>query len=446
MFSQLFFVLLALSLINFTPESGLDFWASTPSEAFFWGFLSYFVLLTLLLIQTKALSHSPWRRLKSFWPSVVNIEILIFLCLYHFGFGTHRFFMQGIFSNYHTPFILVSLLLYFMALSWAHVWDAHLMQGYSFQKSIRESLKQLLFFCPFCIPFIIITLFLDSLEHLPLWLNHSLPIDQDLIVIIFSLTLLGGTILFLPPLMVVCWRCTPLKQFDLKNRLERLCTVLQFKHAGLKSWSMIPHTFTAGIIGVVAPLRYILFTPALIARFKPEEIEAILVHEIGHNRYRHLLYYPLILFGMLVFGAIGLTLLEEQLQLIFGTVSEKMLQVSFIIILFSVYALLIGFYFRFIFGFFSRLFERQADLYIFESPLEPHTLIQALDRLGVVTGYTHHQPSWHHDSLQARIRFLRAAMDNPSLIQQHHQRVKKWLLIYVCSLIIGCLILFFYFS
>ncbi len=51
----------------------------------------------------------------------------------------------------------------------------------------------------------------------------------------------------------------------------------------------------------------------------------------------------------------------------------------------------------------SRLFERQADLYIFESSFDPFYMIQALDRLGVVTGFTHSQPSWHHFSLQERI-------------------------------------------
>ena len=35
-------------------------------------------------------------------------------------------------------------------------------------------------------------------------------------------------------------------------------------------------------------------------------------------------------------------------------------------------------YFRYVFGFFSRIFERQADLHIFQVGLDPANLIESL--------------------------------------------------------------------
>jgi STE24 endopeptidase len=250
------------------------------------------------------------------------------------------------------------------------------------------------------------------------------------------------TLIFLPALIIKCWRCKPLEQFDLKQRLEHLCTTLHFRYAGLKIWSIMPHSFTAGIIGVAPSFRYILFTPALLKRFQVEEIEAILIHEIGHSHYKHLLCYPFILLGMLVLGTLMLIGLENILLLTMGEPSTTSTYFLLIMALFVFYALLMGIYFRLIFGFFSRLFERQADLHIFSTPLSPVYLIQALDHLGVVTGYTHDHPSWHHFSLQERIRFLYQAMDNPKLITHHHRRVKKWLMIYFVALLTACVALY----
>lgn len=441
MFSQLFFVLLALILINFTSETNMAFWIEDPKRAFQWGLLGYTFLLTILCWQSK-IFQTFYKQVQSLWISLVNLEVLFFLGVYHFGLGAQRFFLQGMLASYQTPYTLVSLLLYFLALGWAHFWYSYFQQYCSLKKAFKNAYHQLLFYVPFCLPFIVISCILDGLEHLPAWQNETLPFSQDLILFLLSLCLLGLTLVFLPVLIVICWRCKPLERFDLKERLEHICIDLNFRHAGLKIWSIMPHSFTAGIIGVTAAFRYILFTPPLIKHFQIEEIEAILIHEIGHSRYKHLLYYPFILLGMLLLGTSLLIGLEKILSSTIGEPSSASTYFVLIMALFIFYALLMGAYFRLVFGFFSRLFERQADLHIFSTSLSPIYLIQALDHLGVVTGYTHNHPSWHHFSLQERIRFLYQAMDNPNLITYHHKRVKKWLMIYFISLLAVCLVLY----
>lgn len=443
MFSQLFFFLLALILINFIPEDSLTFWINNPSEAFGWGLLSYIILLAILYWQSKGLKWITNRhRIQSLWWPLVNLELLFFLGLYHFGIGAQRLFSEHLFASYQTPFILISLLLYLFALGWAHLWHAYFQFHHALKKSLRIAYQQLLFYFPFCIPFITMSILLDGLEHFLAWQNGSLPLSHDFILLLLSLTFLGLTFIFVPALMVICWRCRSLKRLDLKELLDNTCRSLHFRHAGFKIWSVMSDSFTAGIIGIVPAFRYILFTQPLLNQFKPEEINAILIHEIGHNRHRHLLLYPFILFGMLVTGTFLLIGLEYFLTLTVGPMTSETSYFTLIMGIFILYALLMGLYFRFVFGFFSRLFERQADLYIFESTLSPIFLIDALDRLGIVTGNTHSHPSWHHFSLQERIDFLTQAMKDPALISFHHCRVKKWLIFYFVSLLIICFVLY----
>lgn len=442
MFSQLFFVLLALILINFTPEAHFTFWVESPNEALKWGILIYVLLLTLLYWQSKFVGRLSRERLQFLWWPIVNIELLLFLALYHLGLGAHRFFSQGSLSSYQSPFALVSLALYFCALGWADLWNTYFRFHHSFKKSLRTAFQQLLFYCPFCLPYIAMSFLLDGLEHFQFWQNETLPLDNSWIIFLFSLIFLGAVLLFLPALMILCWRCKSLDHPDLKQRLESMCASLNFRHAGLKIWSSMPHTFTAGILGIAAKFRFILFTPALLKRFKPEEIEAILIHEIGHSRHRHLLLYPFILLGMLISGTLLLIGIEFLIPSSLDAVSENHSDFSFVIGIFILYALLMGAYFRLIFGFYSRLFERQADLYIFETSLSPNYLIQAFDRLGVVTGHTHAHPSWHHFSLQERIHFIEQAMENRALIEHHHNLVKKWLYLYFSALVASCLLLY----
>jgi Zn-dependent protease with chaperone function len=441
-FSQLFFLLLALTLITFTSESDLTFWVETPKQAFKWGLLSYLILLILLYGQSKYLIHALKGRLQAFWWAVVNVELLFFLSVYHFGLGAHRFFLQGTLASYQTPYTLFSLMLYFLGLGWAHLWFSYFQLHRSIKKALKSAWQQLLFFCPFCLPFVTISLILDGLEHFPDWQSIELPVNREIILLVFSFCILALTLVFLPACMMICWRCRPLNRPDLKQRLDKMCVSLKFRHAGLKIWSVMPQSFTAGIIGIVPAFRYILFTPALLNRFQPEEIEAILIHEIGHNRYRHLLLYPFIMLGMLILGALLLIGLENGLLSTLEPYSQELNYYSLVTGIFILYALLLGLYFRVVFGFFSRLFERQADLYIFESSHSPLYLIQALDRLGIVTGNTHSHPSWHHDSLQKRIHFLNRAMEDPHLIQHHHRKVRKWLILYFCGLILGSLMLY----
>jgi STE24 endopeptidase len=98
-------------------------------------------------------------------------------------------------------------------------------------------------------------------------------------------------------------------------------------------------------------------------------------------------------------------------------------------------------YLRFVLGFFSRLFERQADLHVFDLDISPQHMIDVLDRVGVLSGNIHKEPNWHHYSIDERMTYLKEAQVDPKLIQKHHFRVKKWTYSYITLLICGAALL-----
>lgn len=431
MFSQLFFLLLTLVLINFSSGTSIPFWTHHSGDAFELGMLSYVLLLILLYGQSRLLNLIKRTRLSA-WDLIVNVEILSFLAVYHFGFGAHRFFS----SSYQPLSVLLSLSLYFFALGWSQLCRSRYYLHHSLKKSFKTAYHHISFYIPLSLPFFLMMIVLDGVQHLPLWRAWTSSfLSEDLLLFLMSLAIICFSLIFLPPMMMLCWRCKEIKHPLLRERLEKACTSLNFRHGGLKTWSVMPHSYTAGIIGVFPALRYILFTPRLLNQFHPDEIEAILTHEIGHSRHRHLLLYPVILFGMGIAGTLFLIGLEAALKVIIGQPGSEISSFLLTTTLFIAYAVAMWLYFRLVFGFFSRLFERQADLHIFASSLPPEALIGALDRLGTVTGNTHSDPSWHHFSLQERICFLSQAVDNPLLVSLHHQRVRRWMIIYLIALL-----------
>ncbi len=78
--------------------------------------------------------------------------------------------------------------------------------------------------------------------------------------------------------------------------------------------------------------------------------------------------------------------------------------------------------FRFVFAWFMRNFERQADLYSMQVIGSAKPLIATFELIGRVTG-TRDDKSWHHYGLGERIAFLERADREPQLLHSHNRRL-----------------------
>jgi Zn-dependent protease with chaperone function len=292
------------------------------------------------------------------------------------------------------------------------------------------------------LPWLIISIFFDLLQLAPF------PQMQEFLASpwgepILMLLSLFGLIFFLPLAIVRLWRCTPLPPGPARQRIEDFCRSQQLRFADILLWPLFEgRMLTAGVIGLNRRFRYLLVTPALLEATTPEEMEAVMAHELGHVKHFHLqLYLFLFLgFGLLtqVSGApIILLLLSSELfyRLIplTGKSPETILALASAAILF---ALMLG-YFRFVFGFFMRNFERQADLHAMAAMGHASPLIRVFEKIALLSGNIRDLPSWHHFGLGQRIDYLHRCEKNPAAIARHHRKVYLALLCYTIVILAG---------
>ena len=367
MFTNILFLILALLLISATPE-GVTPWITSELVAFTTSILLYIVLCAVIFLEYFALKGL-FRKRPGIISIIVNVELLIFLIIYQYMLDAGRIFqMIPYMQNVQSINAIWELLLYLGGL--AVYYSATFVPLYTYKKQEKRrsyALRQLLLLIPFALPFILITLSLDIFNAVAGPQTNAKLLEW--VSVFFSLILVVLLLIFLPFFIQKIWRCKPLGDGELKNRLTKICQMANFRHAGMKTWTIMHDQLTAGIIGIVPRFRYVMFTDRLLRELPPESIEAILVHEIGHNKHRHLLLYPFILAGMIVFSAFAFYWIAGPLTNFLE--QENAMHPSILwdffnpLLIFSLYAGIIIVYFRFVFGFFSRLFERQADLHIF---------------------------------------------------------------------------------
>ncbi|CCB87548.1 M48 family metallopeptidase [Parachlamydia acanthamoebae] len=446
MFSSIFYLILALLAISLSPHEGVS--NAHPWMAFFISISLYALLIGLIFCQ-NILFRETLRKNRALILNLVNLELLGFLILYHYLLGGDQIFFSSFQLFPTTLQTFFSVALFFFGL-WVFHYTGFKQKRLHLPHENASSYAsaQVRFIFPFAIPFLLLTFLTDIFQNSSLFdfnkMQEMSTLSDTLILLGFSLVFMLLLLLFLPPLIQWIWQCQPLEPSPLKERLQAICERAGFKHPKLKTWTVMNQSMTAAIIGVVAPFRYILFTKKLLNSLSPEAVEAILVHEIGHSYRRHLLLYPFILFGFITLAGIFSLIFAQTLE---NTLNLEILlnptfdwQLIVPLLFFLCYGAFLMLYFRYVFGFFSRLFERQADLHVYILDVPPEHMIKALDELGVATGHTHDHPSWHHYSIRQRIDFINKTIQSPSVVTQHHQKVKKTLLAYFITLLVGIIL------
>ncbi len=291
---------------------------------------------------------------------------------------------------------------------------------------------------PALIPWILVSLLADVLSTLPLPLLKTLS-QSPLYELVFFIVFLLIMALFIPPLIRYLWGCRPLPASPLRDMLEDFLRRQGLSFRDILIWPIFSgRLYTAGVMGLIGPLRYVLITPGLLSILDDEELLAVMAHEVGHIKRYHLFYY---LFFLLIYGLLGYFLLEPAFYaltywrpVLDYLVSHPQRGEDLLFLGFSLPVLiLLVIYFRYIVGFFMRNFEREADLYALLTLGRPDGLIRALEKIGYLAGGIRDLPSWHHFSIRERVEFLEACRHHPDLVQKHHKKVRRSLGIYLLA-------------
>lgn len=292
---------------------------------------------------------------------------------------------------------------------------------------------------PIILPWLCLSLFADLLQRLHNPLIRRLMASawgEEAIFLTFFLCL---AIVF-PVLVTRMWGCTPMPPGPDRQRIEAFCRRQGMGYAEILLWPLHEgQALTAGVMGIVSRFRYLLITPALLTAMTPEEVDAVIAHEIGHVKRRHLPIFLLLFigFGLLSqLASLPVLLLLSRSDLFYEMIHLTTNKGGSALALVSTVPmfLLMIVYFRYLVGFFMRNFERQADLYALQTMGESAPLIRVFERIAWLSGDIRDLPSWHHFGLGQRIDCLKRCEHQPEAIKRHDRKVYASLALYVLTL------------
>ena len=274
----------------------------------------------------------------------------------------------------------------------------------------------------------------------PGWEEHAVgePIE---------ITVLGLLVLSMSPLFVrLAWPTYSLPPGALRRRLERAADRVGFRFTDVLVWDTGQMMVNACVTGILPGFRYVLLSDALLDSLSPFEVAAVFGHEIGHVAHRHFLY-----FAFFFMGSLGvLSLFGEVVSLVgpllasSSWLTPRNAAILSDLIQGGTLLLGLGLYFWFVFGYLSRRFERQADVYgskVVSCEVEncpPHAdldnelapepagrrrptlcpvgiriFADALTNVARYNGLDRKYRSWRHGSIANRIAFLEGLERHP---------------------------------
>lgn len=340
-------------------------------------------------------------------------------------------------------FLFLVLFIGYMTVVWHLAYNAHRAIYYSDLSRSDYVYSNVALSVPIILPWLVLFGLSDILQMLPfdwpkLILNTS--VGQTGYFLIFLLV----AAVFAPLLIQRFWRCHPLESGSYRDRIESLCERTSVGYADIVYWPIFGgRMITAGVMGLVSRFRYILVTDALLRLLSPQEVDQVIAHEIGHVKRKHLPLYLLLFVGFMLISyavyplSVAVTIFSKT---ILGLLlSYKINPVKFIYILYALFLVVgIVLYFRYIFGFFIRNFERQADLFVFRLFPDAQALITTFNKIVATSGQPADKPNWHHFSIRERIDYLTRCESSPEWIAKHDRKVRNSIIAYVaCFLILA---------
>lgn len=449
MFSNLIYIIIVV-LIYATYQ---------PSEETNFTFPETFILFIFLLILftwitwvqfhkiNKKAASGRFQRLDNQYNNVLtrqSIMAVVFIAIDIYGLNLTSFL-----SLSRIPFLkqiptlqaifLICIFFFYMAVIWICGYKSY-RKIYMTDLSRRSYiLSNISLSVPVLLPWLLLSGFADIIDVLPFeTLKHFLATTEGEAVY-FLLFLLVVTIIG-PVLIQKFWQCKPLKAGFYRTRIEELCRKAGIKYKNILCWPIFGgRMITAGVLGLIKNFRYILVTDALLRFLEPDEIDAVITHEIGHIKQKHLLFYLFFFVGYMLLSYATFDLIiyfiissKPVYQLIKSSGFEQTTMTSAIFS--SIIIIMFLIYFRCIFGYFMRNFERQADIYVYTLFDNAKALISTFEKIVQTSGQPPDSPNWHHFSISQRIEYLKKCEEDKIWITRHNRKVKKSIVIYFLAI------------
>lgn len=181
-------------------------------------------------------------------------------------------------------------------------------------------------------------------------------------------------------LFPIFYKFEPLENEDLKQRLVRLSESAGTRVRGIYKWHLSEKSrkANAALTGLGATRRIIL-ADTLLDHYSPEEIEAVLAHELGHHVHKHILKSIIVQAVITLFGfwAANYVLhLSIEQWAMFDTMSDFS-NLPLLVLVSTVLSILL----MPAMNAYSRFNERQADRYAFKTIRSVQPFISSMNKL-----------------------------------------------------------------
>jgi len=248
-----------------------------------------------------------------------------------------------------------------------------------------------------------------------------------------------------PLLLRYVWPTRPLPEGPLRRRLEGICGRIGLRYRDILIWQSGSMMINAAVMGLFGPVRYIMLSDGLLETLSREQIEAVFGHEAGHVRHRHIQFF-------LLFAVCSMLMLSAVVEALRLSVENGLVDLSVLNIQLFGGVCVVAFW-GIGFGWISRRFERQADLFgaqcvapddaggcdlpcnvhgcATDGPASPvcatgaTVFVSALDRVAVLNGIPREERSWRHSSIASRMRFLTSLTGDPTRARRFERVVRR---------------------
>jgi STE24 endopeptidase len=143
-----------------------------------------------------------------------------------------------------------------------------------------------------------------------------------------------------------------LENGPLRRRLEAMCERAGMRYRDILIWRTHSNMGNAAVMGILPRMRYVLLSDLLLETMTDEQIEAVFAHEMGHVIHKHMAWFVLF-FAAVMLGMSGAEVWLHKV----GLVRDLAEWMKPLVVAGGFFWVLL------LFGFVSRRFERQADVF-----------------------------------------------------------------------------------
>lgn len=447
MYANFIHFVLALFIFNMYRPPDHPFFNLYTTAAIFLGLKALLVISTTILFRAlnrKAVNQGPLG-LHSLFNKIMLQQAILALIIFAVDIYVLniKIYVEKVlpFSNWSTWMGFVFLV--FFAAYMVSIWSASYA---SYQKIFETSVSKqaylagnIRFSFPVVIAWLLISGLWDIAGRLPFENTKRFLYSLEGQVIL-SAGFLMAVAVVAPALIKTLWQCRPLPPGPTRERIEAMCRKAQVSYNNILDWPLFEGKFlSAGVMGLVSRFRYILVTKGLLDVLDNDELDAVMAHEIGHVKKHHLGLFLFFFLGFAVVISLPVDALIRFAHL-YGSLALPARWSDFLLTPTAAAALWASatittflIYFRYVFGYFMRNLERQADLYPFRLMGTGRGIASSLEKIANFCGKIHDRPSWHHFSIQERIDYINKCESDRKWIARHDRKLHISIAIFAIS-------------